>query len=213
MPCQRIKVLMERDERTLWDQRYREGSHTSLEPDPFLVKAWSKFLAPRSPGNALDVAGGAGRNALWLAQRGWRVRLIDGSEAGIALAKENARMLEPESGQPALPQPGGRIETQLLDLNSIRSLGHSQYDLVLVFFYLQRALFPAIAAALKPGGLLMYKTYTIDQQRFDPGPRNPDYLLQPGELQEAFRSLCLLHYQENLASTATAELVAEKPAT
>ena len=202
---------MERDERTLWDQRYREGSHASLEPDSFLVKAYSKFLAQRSPGNALDVAGGAGRNALWLAQRGWRVRLIDGSEAGVALANENARMLQPQAGQPALPHLG-RIETQLLDLNSIRSLGHSQYDLVLVFFYLQRALFPAIAAALKSGGLLIYKTYTIEQQRFDRGPRNPDYLLQAGELQEAFPSLRVLHYQENLASTATAELVAEKPA-
>jgi tellurite methyltransferase len=202
---------MERDEKTLWDRRYREGSHSSLERDSFLAEAYSSFLAQRSPGDALDVAGGAGRNALWLAQRGWRVRLIDGSEAGIALANENARMLEARSGA-ALPRRSGRIETQLLDLNSIRSLGQSQYDLILVFFYLRRPLFPAISAALKPGGLLIYKTYTIEQQRFHSGPRNPDYLVQPGELQEAFRSLRVLHYQERLASAATAELVAEKPA-
>jgi tellurite methyltransferase len=204
---------MERDEKTLWDRRYREGSHSSLEPDSFLAEAYSRFLAQRSPGDALDVAGGAGRNALWLAQRGWRVRLIDGSEAGIALANENAPMLEARSGPAALPRRRGRIETQLLDLNYVRSLGQSQYDLILVFFYLQRALFPAISAALKPGGLLMYKTYTIEQQRFNSGPRDPDYLLQPGELPEAFRSLRLRHYQERLASAATAELVAEKPAT
>jgi hypothetical protein len=53
----------------------------------------------------------------------------------------------------------------------------------------------------------------MEQQRFHSGPGNPEYLLQPGELQEAFRSLRMLHYQERLASAATAELVAEKPAT
>src|SRR5262245_27873383 len=203
---------MERDEKTLWDRRYREGSHSSLEPDSFLPEAYSRFLVQRSPGDALDVAGGAGRNALWLAQRGWRVTLIDASEAGIARANENARVLEARSGPAALPRMNGQIETQLLDLNSIRSLGQSQYDLILVFFYLQRALFPALSAALKPGGLLIYKTYTIEQQRLASGPRNPDYLLKPGELQEAFRSLRVLHYRERLASAATAELVAEKPA-
>ena len=203
---------MYHDEKTLWDQRYREGPHPPLEPDSFLVEAYSRFLARRAPGDALDVAGGAGRNALWLAQRGWRVRLIDGSEVGIALANENARIFEARPGSAAAPRLNGRIETQLLDLNSTRSLGQSQYDLILVFFYLQRALFPALSAGLKPQGLLIYKTYTIDQQRFRSGPRNPDYLLQPGELQEAFRSLRVLHYQERLASAATAELVAEKPA-
>jgi SAM-dependent methyltransferase len=203
---------MYRDEKTLWDRRYREGSHSSLEPDSFLADAYSRFLAQRSPGDALDVAGGAGRNALWLAHRGWQVRLIDGSEAGIALANENARILEARTGSAAARRLSGRIETQLLDLNSTRSLGQSQYDLILVFFYLQRALFPALSAGLKPRGLLIYKTYTIEQQRFHSGPRNPDYLLQPGELQEAFRSLRVLHYQERLASAATAELVAEKPA-
>ena len=55
---------MEHDERTLWNKKYSEGSHASLEPDPFLLSAWSEFLKDIVPGKALDVAGGVGRHAL-----------------------------------------------------------------------------------------------------------------------------------------------------
>ena len=79
------------DEKTLWDKKYSERSHGSLEPDPFLVSTYDEFLASRSPGIALDVAGGVGRHAIWLAQRGWRVTLLDISEIGIQQAEENAK--------------------------------------------------------------------------------------------------------------------------
>jgi hypothetical protein len=98
-----------------------------------------------------------------------------------------------------------------VDLNKVDDLGHEQYDLVLVFFYLQRELFPAIFAALRPGGWLIYKTYTTRQRQLGGGPQNPDYLLKPGELQHAFQSMNVLRYQEQVASIATAELVARKP--
>jgi len=66
-------------------------------------------------------------------------------------------------------------------------LGREQYDLVLVFFYLQRELFSALTSALKPGGMLLYKTYTTHQQRFGGGPSNPMFLLKANELLHAFR--------------------------
>jgi 2-polyprenyl-3-methyl-5-hydroxy-6-metoxy-1,4-benzoquinol methylase len=191
---------MELDEKASWNKRYSERSHSSLEPDPFLVSAYDEFLFGTTPGLALDVAGGVGRHAIWLAQRGWRVKLLDISEIGIQQAEENAK----RTGT------AGSISTEIRDLNTTRDLGREQYDLVVVFFYLQRELFPALAAALKPVGHLIYKTYTTEQQRFAGGPSHPMFLLESNELLHAFPSLRVLHYHETIQERGVAELVARK---
>ncbi|HEY4961339.1 MAG TPA: hypothetical protein VII29_10815, partial [Terriglobales bacterium] len=67
-----------------------------------------------------------------------------------------------------------------------------------------------IAAALRPGGILIYKTYTSEQQNLSRGPTHPMHLLQSGELQRAFADLEILHYSETVADKAVAELVARK---
>jgi tellurite methyltransferase len=188
------------DEKTLWDKKYGERSHSSLEPDPFLVSAYDEFLFGTSPGLALDVAGGVGRHSIWLAQRDWRVRLLDISEVGLKQAQENAN----QSGT------ASSITCEVRDLNTKQDLGREQYDLVLVFFFLQRELFPALADAIKPGGHLIYKTYTTDQQRFSGGPSHPMFLLQPNELLRAFPSLRVLHYHETISQKGLAELIARK---
>jgi tellurite methyltransferase len=195
---------MATDEKILWNRRYREKSHSSLEPDPLLVSAHAEFLSNRPPGSALDVAGGVGRHAVWLAQRGWSVKLLDVSEVGVELAKENvASVLRPI-------QKDSLVTTEVVELNLSHDLGHEQFDLVLVFFYLQLELFPALVSALKPGGLLIYKTYTTEQKRFSGGPSHPMFLLQPNELLQAFQSLRILHYHETIEEKGVAELVARK---
>ncbi|MGB9120407.1 MAG: class I SAM-dependent methyltransferase [Candidatus Angelobacter sp.] len=188
------------DERTLWDKKYSERSHGSLEPDPFLVSAYDEFFFGTTPGLALDVAGGVGRHSIWLAQRGWRVKLLDISEVGIKQAEVNAK----RSGT------AGSISSEVGDLNTMQDLGQEQYDLVVVFFFLQRQLFPALAAAIKPGGFLIYKTYTTEQKNFSGGPSHPMFLLEPNELLHAFRSLRVLHYHETIQQKGVAELVARK---
>jgi 2-polyprenyl-3-methyl-5-hydroxy-6-metoxy-1,4-benzoquinol methylase len=189
------------DEKSSWNQKYSEGSHTSLQPDPFLVSAYDEFLSAASPGIALDVAGGVGRHAIWLAQRGWRVKLVDISEAGVKQAEENAK----QTGTASL------ITTEVRDLNTNQDLGREQYDLVIVFFFLQRELFPALIAALKHGGILIYKTYTTEQQRFrNSGPSHPMFLLEPNELLRTFSSMRVLHYHETISQKGVAELVARK---
>ena len=193
---------MGRDEKSRWNKKYEEASPGFWEPEPFLVDAYSEFVAGLPAGDALDLAGGSGRNALWLAQRGWRVRLVDISEAGVALAVERARGFSPEAR--------GSVTTDVLDLSSVRSLGHERYDLILVFFYLQRNLFPALIQALKPGGILMYQTFTTGQRSLIGGPRGPAYLLNPNELREAFQALQILHYRESTGLKSLAELVARK---
>ena len=246
---------MEADERTLWNRKYSEHSHTSLEPDPFLVSAYSESIAGSAPGSALDVAGGVGRHTLWLAERGWKVKLVDVSEIGIEFARKN--LMERRDGaqrgkpqgisvdrsrpRPRLPrvpskivaqgkevkavvQPTGlpsgagggleapqAVELSVVNLEEVPDLGHAQYDLVLVFFYLQRSLFPALISCLKPRGFLIYKTYTLEQQRFSGGPSHPMHLLKSNELLQAFASLQILYYHETIRERGLAELVARKP--
>ena len=148
----------------------------------------------------MDVAGGVGRHAIWLAQQGWRVKLVDISEVGVQQAEENAKRTGTASS----------IVTEVRDLNSERDIGREQYDLVVVFFFLQRELFPALAAAIEPGGHLIYKTYTTEQPRLAGGPSHPVFLLQPNELLHAFTSLRILHYHETIQEKGVAELVARK---
>ena len=188
------------DEKASWNKKYSQGSHGSLEPDPFLVSAYDEFLSGSSQGLALDVAGGVGRHSIWLAQRGWRVKLVDISEVGVKHADDNAKQTGTASS----------IITEVRDLNSAKNLGQKQYDLVVAFFFLQRELFPALASALKPGGFLIYKTYTTEQPRFAGGPSHPMFLLEPNELLRAFSSLQVLHYHETIQEKGVAELVARK---
>jgi tellurite methyltransferase len=191
---------MELDEKASWNKKYSEGSHSSLDPDPFLVSACDEFLFGTSPELALDVAGGVGRHAIWLAQRNWRVKLLDISEIGIKQAEENAKRAGTSRS----------ISTEVCDLNTMHDLGRERYDLVVVFFFLQRELFPALTAALKPGGFLIYKTYTAEQKHFAGGPSHPMFLLEPNELLRAFSSLRILYYHQTVQEKGLAELVARK---
>ena len=206
-------ATMQLDEKARWNQKYSEGSHTSLEPDPLLVSAYDEFLAARPPGSALDVAGGAGRHALWLADRGWKVKLVDISEVAIQAAQKNAEKKNADKkNDGAQPPPAvmkGSISAEVVDLNTTHDLGYEQYDLVIVICYLQRELFPSLISALKPDGLLIFKTYNTAHQGSG-GPSNPEFLLQPNELLRAFQSLRVLHYHEALTEKCVTEMVARK---
>jgi len=169
-----------------------------MRPDPFLLQAdkeYVRVLLPQ-PGAVLDVAGGVGRHALFYARQGWNATLIDVSENGIALAQKNARRRK-------LP-----IDTIVADLNNydLRQL-RGRFDLLLVFFYLQRKLFPALVDMLRPGGLLIYKTYLRGTLQ---GPTHPLHLLEANELLPAFATLRVLHYRETVGDSRVAEFVGRK---
>jgi SAM-dependent methyltransferase len=190
---------MEENARTEWNQRYEQGSHASLDPDPFLVRAYREFVEPRFKyvGRALDLAGGVGRHALYLAERGWLVTLMDISDAALQRARRQAE------------QQDLHIFAEQADLTVAR-LPEDAFDLIVVFFYLERSLFPQIAAALRPGGMLIYKTYTTEQQKLSGGPTHPMHLLLSGELKSAFGELEALFYSETVTEKAVADLVARK---
>jgi SAM-dependent methyltransferase len=76
-------------------------------------------------------------------------------------------------------------------------LPEERYDLIINFNYLERVLVPKIVAALKPGGMLLFETFTCDQRRFGP-PRNEAYLLRKGELKELFKGLDVMYFWEGV---------------
>jgi tellurite methyltransferase len=187
---------VQEQEREDWNRRYGRGEHLEREPSAFLLDAYREFVAPHFPagGAALDVAGGIGRHAIWLAQRGWKVTLVDISDVGVAMALEEAR------------RTGVSIHGEVADLRTYK-FGRSRFDLILVFYFLERSIFPALADALKPGGLILYKTYTRKHRKFR-ACSHPMYFLEPDELRGAFPGFEVLRYRE---SQGMAELVAIKP--
>jgi SAM-dependent methyltransferase len=165
-------------------------------PDEFLVN--HRHLLPL--GHALDVAMGAGRNAVYLAKEGFRVEGID--IAGDAVEKAQ-RLAEAQ---------GVKITTLIADLENGYRLPESAYDLVVCFYYLHRPLIPEIKKSLKPGGMIVYQTYNCDQAQFG-RPAKPEHLLQHNELIRLFGDFFILRYFEGLVEPrkSIAGIIARKP--
>jgi tellurite methyltransferase len=192
------------DEQTIWNAKYAEGSHASLTPDPFLVEAYENYVSPLrkgETGHALDLAGGVGRHAIWLAKRGWKVTLTDISDQAIAIATRNAE------------SAGVELDLRIANARDFFAQSESSlFDLILVFFFLERDIFPVLVQHLKPGGVLFYKTYTAEQPKLRPGqgPTHSMHLLERNELLNVFSNLEILFYRETTKDRGIAELVARK---
>ncbi|MCX8073530.1 MAG: class I SAM-dependent methyltransferase [Candidatus Binatia bacterium] len=179
-----------------WEARYRDGKRATTAPAPLLVQWHHLLQAP-----VLDLAGGNGRNALFLARRRLPVQVIDIAHVALQHLMRNAR---PEN----LP-----ISAIAADLEHF-PLPHQRYGGIVIFHYLQRDLFDGIRAALRPGGVVIYETFLVDQQKIG-HPRNPNHLLQRGELLAHFADFELLLYEEGLLEyhppAYLARLVARRP--
>jgi SAM-dependent methyltransferase len=148
---------------------------------------------------ALDVAMGRGRHALQLARAGFRTFGVDIRYDAVRDAMIGAAA------------EGHLLRAWCADLTQ-HPLPRSRFDLVVVTRYLQRDLFGALQAALRPGGTLLYETFTTAQRAHGRGPTSPDHLLEPGELARAFPDLETLFYEEVLQPDAVARLAARRRA-
>lgn len=182
-------------DRDRWNAKFAAGEAQLTEPDPFLLEACSGVPA----GSALDLAGGAGRHAIWLAEHGWRVLLTDVSDEGLALAAKRSA----EAGV-ALTFRRESVEETLAWVTQYQDVYDLRFDLITVFLFLAREQFSALPRLLAPGGRLVYKTYTSAHRRFQEG-HSLAYALHPGELATAFPGLETLLYRE---ADGIAELVA-----
>lgn len=186
--------------------------HTHARAPSAFIRRW----LPRVPrGRALDVAMGEGRHALALAAEGFAVLGVDRSAAAVDAARR-------EAAARGLP-----LETRVLDLAQHglaplvardRGAGLS-FALIVNVNYLQRDLLPALGGALAPGGWLLFETFTTEHPRVCKAdrPSNPDFLLRPGELREAFPDLIIEAYAEGVFPAeggdrkAVARMAARRP--
>lgn len=164
---------------------------------------------------ALDLACGRGRNAILLAEHRRHVTAVDWSAAALGILEERAQELKIPARRIHRIEEGkhaARAGIDLLhaDLETIQ-LPANRYGLILCVRYLQRSLFPQMSRALRPGGMLLFETYTQAQLEFCGGPRDPAHLLKAGELREAFPELEVFFYRELRAGQGIASLAARKP--
>ncbi|MCX8118016.1 MAG: methyltransferase domain-containing protein [Desulfobacterota bacterium] len=185
-----------------WDERFsKKGYAFGKAPNPFL-KRHLRYL-PKG-GRALDLASGEGRNAVFLAKKGFEVEAVDISEVGLKKARRLAK------------EAGVKIHTTCADLN-VYPIEKEGYDLIANFYFLNRRLIPRIKKGLKKGGRVIFETYLLEQRKIGTaGPKQLRYFLKPNELLRLFTDFRILYYREGIfkeggRKKAVASLIAEKP--
>src|SRR5215212_3089402 len=150
-----------------WNEPYRSRDELDEQPAALLVEAARDL----PPGRALDLACGAGRNAIWLASRGWEVVAIDGAAEAIRLVRER----------------DARIDARVLDLETGDALpfGDESFDLVAILFYLHRPLFAEAKRLVRRGGIIVAAARM-----------SGSYAIAPGEMRAQFEGFEVLHERE-----------------
>ncbi|HKT33654.1 MAG TPA: dihydroneopterin aldolase [Nitrospira sp.] len=186
------------------------AAHHAQTADPLPSRFVMQQLHRLPKGRALDVASGSGRHALYLAAHGFEVEAIDRDA-------ERLRTLSTTAAQRHL----SHLTVKQVDLERITDerpeFPSNTYDAIVVCFYLHRPLFPWLVDALKPQGVLLYETFTIENYMRHHHPRRWEFCLAQNELLRLTSSLRVLSYDEGEhdgghgdGSNFTAQLVAQK---
>lgn len=183
-----------------WDKRYRQRERPEEDldsaPTPLVVATAGNL----KPGRALDLACGAGRNALWLAEHGWDVTAVDGARTAIDILRN--RTLERRR----------EINALVADLEKDEFVIElARWDLILMCYYLQRNLFEPAKRGVAPGGVVISIVHIIE-----PSEEPTAHRLRPGELEKYFAGWEILHRYEGKPTDsahrrAVAEIVARRP--
>jgi len=176
---------MNHPDQVKWNNKYLQKDLSSkLKPSGWLVQH-EDVLRSASPGKALDIACGGGRNSIYLAEIGFEVQAIDISDVAIdwLTNQVNKRQL-------AITPVRTNLEQFVPPENS--------YDVIINFNYLQRSLFPSIIKALKPGGLLFFQTMNVDHIDKLGFEIDRNFLLEKGELLQVFSNLEVLAHTEEI---------------
>ena len=164
-----------------------ESCHAwTAEPSSWVAR-FAGLIAPG--GTVLDLACGHGRHARFLEAGGWRVTAVD----------RDATALAGLAGHAGIEAVEADLET------GAWPLGGRRFDGIVVANYLHRPLFPRLIGALQEGGVLLYETFMLGNERFG-RPSNPDFLLRPNELLEAFAG------RLNVVAFEQGEVAQPKPA-
>ena len=181
---------MSKQDRDKWNKRYAEDSYRKNNP----VTLLEDWLPKLSPGRALDVACGAGRNALYMAQMGCRVDAIDISAKGLNQARQKAQSQELD------------IKWIEQDLDLAYQFD-TAYDLIIVMWYVNLKLITQLCDCLQPGGYLLCEEHLITELDVT-GPTSSSYRVAPGALIKAVSGLEILLYEESVEPTSEGDYVA-----
>jgi len=158
--------------------------NTELQASSAPASAWVRRFVPliKRGGRVLDLAAGSGRHTRLLLEGGFAVCAVDRDISALS------------------PLAGTGCEVRQIDLETGAAwpLG-AGYDAIVVTNYLHRPRLPAIAQALAAGGVLIYETFARGNERFG-RPHNPNFLLRPGELLDAFAMLTVIAFEQGEVS-------------
>jgi tellurite methyltransferase len=195
-----------------WNLRYRTGAYSDrTHPSALVAEVLPDILSTQRAAatsgdalRALDLACGAGRNAIFLAGLGYEVDALDISAEALA------------RGAAASRDQGLSISWMEHDLDLGLPRGLRGYDLILIMRYLDLSLVAAAAARLQEGGYLVCEAH-LQTRETVVGPRDPVFRVRPGELRSAAAALDIVEYWEGLSTdpdgraAALARIVAWKP--
>ncbi len=166
-----------------WNKKY-----DTLPMPTHVSKVLKHYVSHATPGDALDIACGQGRNTVFLAEQGFHVDAVDISEVALSYLEDV-----------------DRVRTVCADLDTYEFT--KTYDLIVNINYLDRALIPKIKSALKPEGMVIFETFVEAEGRGFHQPSNADYLLHVNELLEMFREFEILCYEEKIDKNLRGENV------
>ena len=181
---------MSNEDREKWNERYAEPSRAPQLPSQHLLNLVE--VLPTT-GRALDIAGGAGRHAIWLAQRGLLVTLVDISANGLAIAKQRAE----DVGVP--------LQALCQDLEH-EPLPLGPWDVIVSFHFLERKIWPEMRCLLAPGGILVFVQPTVRNLELHPRPPR-GFLLDEGEGLQIATGLEIVRYDEGWLCEGRHEVV------
>lgn len=179
-------VKVSQDTKTQWDQQYSR-------PTFIFGKSPAEFLAENYQyipfeGTVLDMGMGEGRNAVFLAQKGYKVTGVDLSSVAV----KKSYLLAQEFGV--------KIKGVVASLKDYK-ITPGTFDAIICFYWVDRSMVEKIKTWLKPGGVLIYEAFTTRERDRDPGkradPLNDNYLREQ-ELVKLFPGMRILKYQEPL---------------
>jgi SAM-dependent methyltransferase len=179
-------------DREKWNQRYCDGAYAERTHPSVFLEHW---LDSAPAGRALDLACGAGRNALYLAQNGFEVDAVDISGEAIARGQSSARNL------------GVAINWYEWDLDESPLALEPGYQLILVVRYVNLTLVRELVSLLAPGGILLCEQH-LETDAEVIGPSNPAFRVKPGELESALAGLQIIHLEEGLSPEPDGSLAA-----
>lgn len=191
-------VHKSKDPKGFWDKKYARTKYIfGKTPASFLAKNYDYLPAN---GKVLDMGMGEGRNAVFLARKGFKVTGVDISSVAI----KKANLLAKEFGV--------RINSIVASMNHYK-IPKESYDAIVCFYYVDRSLHDQMVSWLKPGGILIYESHT-DLQKTVKGSENYEdrYLLRESELLTMFNGMRVLKYEEPLHQNEyTASIILQKP--